>query len=91
MLRGGISLALGLLMLVLPGASVQSYAGIFGAYALADGFLLIMQVLPVRKMDKRAGPRLLHGIIGVVVGAAVFLWPGSGRREWPIFFPHISY
>lgn len=75
-LRGGISLALGLLMLVLPGASVRSYSGIFGAYALTDGFLLIMQVLPVRKQDKRAGPRLLHGIIGVVFGAAVFLWPG---------------
>ena len=41
LLRDGISLALGLMMLVLPGASVQSYAGIFGAYALADGFLLI--------------------------------------------------
>jgi uncharacterized membrane protein HdeD (DUF308 family) len=50
--------------------------GNFGAYALADGLLLILQVLPVCKLDKRAGSRLLHGIIGVTAGAAVFLWPG---------------
>jgi uncharacterized membrane protein HdeD (DUF308 family) len=76
LLRGGISLALGLMMLALPQASVRAYVEIFGAYALTDGFLLIMQVLPVRKLDKRAGSRLLHGIVGVTAGAAVFLWPG---------------
>jgi uncharacterized membrane protein HdeD (DUF308 family) len=75
LLRGSISLLLGLLMLALPHASVQAYEEIFGAYVLADGLLLITQVLPVRKMDKRAVPRLLHGAIGIFVGTAVFLWP----------------
>ncbi len=76
LLRGCISLLLGLLMLVWPHASIQVYIEIFGAYALADGLLLILQVLPVRKVDTRVWSRLLHGLIGVGVGTAVFLWPG---------------
>ncbi|MGA9140833.1 MAG: DUF308 domain-containing protein [Methanocella sp.] len=76
LLRGCISLLLGLLMLVWPHASVLIYVEIFGAYALADGFLLILQALPVRKIDTRVWSRLLHGIIGVSFGAAVFLWAG---------------
>ena len=75
LLRGFISLLLGVLMLVWPDASVQVYEEIFGAYALVDGFLLILQVLPVRQVDKRVWSRLLHGVIGVGVGTAVFLWP----------------
>jgi uncharacterized membrane protein HdeD (DUF308 family) len=76
LLRCALSLMLGLVMLVMPGASVKAYEEIFGAYALADGFLLIIQVLPVRHLDKKARSRLLHGIMGTGVGAAVFLWPG---------------
>ena len=75
LLRGFISLLLGVLMLVWPGASVQVYEEIFGAYALVDGLLLITQVMPVRHVDKRLWSRLLHGVIGVGVGTAVFLWP----------------
>jgi uncharacterized membrane protein HdeD (DUF308 family) len=75
-LRGFISILLGLLILVLPHASIHAYETIFGAYALADGFLLIMQVLQAGKADKKAGSRLLHGLIGVGVGSAALLWPG---------------
>jgi uncharacterized membrane protein HdeD (DUF308 family) len=62
-------------MLFLPHASVRAYVEIFGAYALIDGLLLIMLVLHTGKVDKRAGSRLLHGLIGVGAGAAALLWP----------------
>ena len=75
LLRGFISLLLGVLMLVWPYASVRAYEEIFGVYVLIDGLLIILHVVQVRQVDKKAWSRLLHGVIGVGVGAAIFLWP----------------
>ncbi|OPY29269.1 MAG: hypothetical protein A4E28_01014 [Methanocella sp. PtaU1.Bin125] len=75
LLRGVISLLLGLLMIFWPNASVRAYEEIFGVYALVDGLLLIMHVAQVRQVDRKASSRLLHGVIGVGFGAAIFLWP----------------
>ena len=76
-LLGLCALIFGILALTWPGITVIVLAIIFGAFVLVSGiFSLVAAVGPME-----AGQRvllILLGLLGIVVGAIVLLWPGIG-------------
>ena len=76
-LLGLCAVIFGILALTWPGITVIVLAIIFGAFVLVSGiFSLVAAVGPME-----AGQRvllILLGLLGIVVGAIVLLWPGIG-------------
>ena len=76
-LLGLCALIFGILALTWPGITVIVLAIIFGAFVLVSGiFSLAAAVGPME-----AGQRvllILLGVLGIIVGAIVLLWPGIG-------------
>lgn len=78
-LRGLLLLVLGLLLMAQPTASVQAIVWLFGVFAVVDGVVAVVQGL----VDRGAPGWVwwvVEGLAGVVVGAAVVLWPGPTVR-----------
>ena len=78
-LRGLLLLVLGLLLMAQPAASVQAIVWLFGVFAVVDGVVAVVQGL----VDRGAPGWtwwVVEGLAGVVVGAAVVLWPGPTVR-----------
>ncbi len=73
-LRGVIAIIFGLLVFFMPGLSVAFFVLLFGAFAVADGLLLLLQAVTVK--DGRWWVRLLQGLVAIAAGVGVFLWPG---------------
>jgi uncharacterized membrane protein HdeD (DUF308 family) len=74
LLRGVIAIIFGLLVFFMPGLTVALFVFLFGAFAIADGILLLLQAVTVK--DGRWWVRLLQGIVAIAAGIAVFIWPG---------------
>jgi uncharacterized membrane protein HdeD (DUF308 family) len=74
LLRGVIAIIFGLLVFFMPGLTVALFVFLFGAFASADGRLLLLQAVTVK--DGRWWVRLLQGIVAIAAGIAVFIWPG---------------
>ena len=76
-LLGLCALIFGILVLTWPGITVLVLAIFFGAFVLVSGiFSLAAAVGPME-----AGQRvllILLGVLGIIVGAIVILWPGIG-------------
>lgn len=86
LMRGIAPIIFGAVMLFRPNDPPTFYALLFGAYVFIDGVLLLLQTFIAGKSDKKRGPRMLHSIIGVLAGLAVFLIPGiSGMRLVTLF------
>lgn len=73
LLRGVIAIVFGLLVFFMPGLTVAFFVLLFGAFAIADGILLLLQAVTVK--DGRWWVRLLQGIVAIAAGVAVFVWP----------------
>jgi uncharacterized membrane protein HdeD (DUF308 family) len=76
LLRGLVGILFGIVTLVSPGISLAALVLLFGAYALADGVLLIVSAIRRHNTNERPGVLALEGILGVIAGVATFLWPG---------------
>jgi uncharacterized membrane protein HdeD (DUF308 family) len=76
LLRGIVSLALGILAILLPGLTAVALALLFGAYALIDGVLAIAAALRMSHAGGRWIWLLTEGIAGVVFGVAALVYPG---------------
>ncbi|MGD9145900.1 MAG: DUF308 domain-containing protein [Anaerolineae bacterium] len=74
-LRGILALLFGLIALVWPELSLRLLVYLFGAYALLDGFISVVQVLTGQLQSKDWWLPLLRGLASVAVGIAVFVWP----------------
>jgi uncharacterized membrane protein HdeD (DUF308 family) len=74
LLRGVIAIIFGLLVFFWPGLTVAFFVLLFGAFAVADGLLLLLQAVTVK--DGRWWVRLLQGIVAIATGIVVFVWPG---------------
>jgi uncharacterized membrane protein HdeD (DUF308 family) len=74
LLRGVVAIIFGLLVFFLPGLTVALFLLLFGAYAVGDGILLLLQAVTVK--DELWWVRLLQGLVAIATGAAVFLWSG---------------
>lgn len=75
LIRGLFGLALGVLALVFPGATLAVAVLLIGAYLIVDGVVAIIKSFSLRP-DKHWWALLFEGILGVIVGLAIFMWPG---------------
>lgn len=75
-LRGAFGMIFGLIALLLPGITMLSLVLVFAAYMLVDGvFAIISAVRAIRKKE-RWGLLAFQGILSIVTGIAVVVWPG---------------
>ena len=74
MVRAVLALALGLVMLIVPGVTLLLVAWAFGIYALVDGAAQVVDAIR-RRQRPRWWIALLLGLIGVVAGVIALIWP----------------
>ncbi|WP_067794083.1 HdeD family acid-resistance protein [Actinomadura formosensis] len=74
-LRGTFAILFGIIAWVWPGITVFTLVLLFGAYALADGVIAVVQAV----RGTTGGPRgllALSGAAGIALGIAALVWPG---------------
>jgi uncharacterized membrane protein HdeD (DUF308 family) len=76
-IRGVAAILLGLIAIFVPGAAMLSLALFFAAYLLVDGVFGIISAVRAARADQRWGLLLAEGILDIVVGIIVFLFPVS--------------
>lgn len=76
LIRGLLGLALGVFALVYPGATLAAVVFVIGAYLIIDGIIAVAKSIQVLRSDKQWWVLLLEGILGIVVGVAIFVYPG---------------
>jgi uncharacterized membrane protein HdeD (DUF308 family) len=74
-LRGVLSIAVGVVILVWPGISLLSLTILVGAYAFANGIIEFGYAFTDEAKDQR-GWFILSGLAGIVFGVVVLAWPG---------------
>ncbi len=76
LLRGLIAIALGVLLLVWPAATVGVIIILFGIFALVDGIIetILSIVGAVRKLDGW-GWLLVKGLVGILIGGVILARP----------------
>lgn len=74
MARAVFAVALGLVMLIVPGVTLLLVAWAFGIYALVDGAAQVVDAIR-RRHRPRWWFALLLGLIGVVAGVMALIWP----------------
>jgi uncharacterized membrane protein HdeD (DUF308 family) len=76
LIRGLFGIALGVFALIFPGATLAVAVLLIGAYLIVDGVVAIWKSFSVLRSDAHWWVLLIEGILGVVVGLAIFTWPG---------------
>jgi len=74
-LRGLLALILGVVMLFFPIPSILFLVIFFGAYALVDGIFAVVVSLMSAAHHKPRWWLFVEGLLGILVGVAVFAWP----------------
>ncbi|MFF8732049.1 HdeD family acid-resistance protein [Streptomyces sp. NPDC015171] len=74
--RGVAAVVFGVLTLLRPQMTVLALAWVFGAYALADGAVLLGAAWRHRREGRPALACAVAGALGVVAGGMTALWPG---------------
>ena len=75
-LRGVVAILFALIAFFLPGITAAALIILFGAYALVDGVFALVAGLRAARHHGRSGALLLEGILNIVIGIIVFVWPG---------------
>ena len=75
-LRGVVAILFALIAFFLPGVTAAALIILFGAYALVDGVFALIAGLRAARHHGRSGALLLEGILNIVIGIIVFVWPG---------------
>jgi uncharacterized membrane protein HdeD (DUF308 family) len=73
-LHGLASVVFGVMILAWPGISVTALTIVFGIFALATGISEFVTALASKQKDER-GMLALSGLLGIVVGTMVLVWP----------------
>jgi uncharacterized membrane protein HdeD (DUF308 family) len=73
-LNGLLSIALGVVILVWPGISLNALTILFGAYALATGVVAFFYSFTGEASGER-GWLVFSGLLGIAVGIIVLVWP----------------
>ena len=76
LLRGLLAVAFGVLVVMLPGATVVALMAFVAAYALVDGIVTIVSAVRLRTLFARWWVLLLQGLISAAFGVLAFLHPG---------------
>jgi uncharacterized membrane protein HdeD (DUF308 family) len=76
-LRGMAAILFGILALMWPGLTLGALVLLFGAFALADGISILVDLATGR--GRRTGSRgmlILQALVSIGTGIVTFLWPG---------------
>src|SRR5690606_23371413 len=77
LLRGVFAIILGILAFVWPVATAVAFVWVFAFYAVIDGIVNIMQAISTRRTDRTWGWLLTIGIVGVIAGIVVMIFPAA--------------
>ena len=75
LLRGVFAIILGILAFVAPVMTALVFVWVFAIYAIIDGVTGIVHALQVRKTDPTWGWLLMIGIVGLIAGILVMIFP----------------
>jgi uncharacterized membrane protein HdeD (DUF308 family) len=75
-LRGVAAVIFGIIAFALPGVTLTVLVLFFAAYLLVDGVFALIAGLKAAGQHQRWGALALEGILDLVAGAAVVMWPG---------------
>ena len=76
-LRGALAILFALLAFFLPLVAATAMVLVFGAYAFVDGIFALIAGLRAARHHGRSAPLLVEGILNLLIGVAVFLWPAA--------------
>jgi uncharacterized membrane protein HdeD (DUF308 family) len=76
LLRGILAIVFGIIALVWPGWTILALIYVFGAYALIDGVMAVINSIQDRGTSSNWWLQLIRGIVGIIIGLLVFFWPG---------------
>jgi uncharacterized membrane protein HdeD (DUF308 family) len=76
-LRGVAGIIFGVIALLMPAAAMVTLAWLFAAYLLVDGVFAIIAAVRAAEHHERWGLLLLEGVLDLVMGGIVWLFPLS--------------
>ncbi len=74
-LGGLLGILFGLIALVWPQVTLLALVYVFAAFAVADGLLTLYFSIATHKQDERWGMLAASGIVEIVLGVLIFIWP----------------
>jgi uncharacterized membrane protein HdeD (DUF308 family) len=75
LVRGLVAIALGLLALFYPAATLVTLILFYGVFALVDGVFAVVSAIRGTGMGSRWWLALV-GVLGIIAGLVTFFWPG---------------
>jgi len=75
LVRGLLLIALGIMMIAWTEATLVVLLVLFGAYLIVDGVMSLGEGMAERRAGRSSGGFLFQGVLAVVVGIAVIVWP----------------
>ena len=75
LIRGIAAILFGILAIVFPDATLVALAILFAAYSIVDGVMTIVHALRIRSRSPRWGWLLAQGIVSVLTGLVVVVFP----------------
>jgi uncharacterized membrane protein HdeD (DUF308 family) len=75
-LRGLVAVLFGIAAFMWPGITLSVLAPLFGAYALINGVFAVIEAFRRDVSRERWRPLLFEGVISIVIGAMILIWPG---------------
>jgi uncharacterized membrane protein HdeD (DUF308 family) len=76
LVRGLLALAVGLIAIFDPGATLAALILLLGAFFIVDGVFAVIKAFSVMRSDRSWWLLLLSGVVSVIAGLVVFAWPG---------------
>src|ERR1700692_1856355 len=74
-IRGLLGMAVGVVALVLPAATVLGRVLLFAAYMLIDGVFAVVAAVRAARGHDRWGLLALEGVAGIIAGVIAVVWP----------------
>jgi uncharacterized membrane protein HdeD (DUF308 family) len=75
-IRGLLGIAVGVIALVMPAATMLALVLLFAAYMLVDGVFAIVAAVRAARQHERWGWLILEGVADILASAIAVLWPG---------------
>jgi uncharacterized membrane protein HdeD (DUF308 family) len=76
LVRGLLALAVGLIAIFDPGATLAALILLLCAFFIVDGVFAVIKAFSVMRSDRSWWLLLLSGVVSVIAGFVVFAWPG---------------
>lgn len=77
LIRGVLALAVGVIAIVSPGATLAAVILLIGAFFIVDGIFSVAKAFSVMRSDASWWLQLVSGLLSIVLGVIVYRWPGE--------------